>query len=138
MIDDCIIIGAGPAGLTAAIYLARFHLRIRLFDNGSSRAALIPRTNNHAGYGGGIWINGREKRAGETVASREAESVEAGSNGGAEAAAASGATTTDGATPTGETPAQTQPEATAVPPPPTIPRTTPHPPHPACVLPRRG
>ncbi len=53
-IDDCIIVGAGPAGLTAAIYLARFHLRIRLFDNGSSRAALIPRTNNHAGYPEGI------------------------------------------------------------------------------------
>ncbi len=52
--DDCIIIGAGPAGLTAAIYLARFHLRIRLFDGGSSRAALIPRTRNHAGYPDGI------------------------------------------------------------------------------------
>lgn len=52
--DDCVIIGAGPAGLTAAIYLARFHLRIRLLDDGSSRAALIPRTNNHAGYPDGI------------------------------------------------------------------------------------
>ncbi len=52
--DDCIIIGAGPAGLTAAIYLARYHLSIRLFDSGSSRAALIPRTHNHAGYPGGI------------------------------------------------------------------------------------
>ncbi|WP_354292281.1 NAD(P)/FAD-dependent oxidoreductase [Sphingomonas sp. PvP055] len=52
--DDCIIIGAGPAGLTAAIYLARFHLKIRLFDCGSSRAAMIPRTHNHAGYPGGI------------------------------------------------------------------------------------
>jgi thioredoxin reductase (NADPH) len=51
---DCIIIGAGPAGLTAAIYLARFHLRIRLFDCGSSRAALIPCTHNHAGYPDGI------------------------------------------------------------------------------------
>ena len=52
--DDCIIIGAGPAGLTAAIYLARFHLKIRMFDCGSSRAALIPCTHNHAGYPDGI------------------------------------------------------------------------------------
>ena len=52
--DDCIIIGAGPAGLTAAIYLARFHLSIRLFDCGSSRAALIPCTRNHAGYPEGV------------------------------------------------------------------------------------
>ena len=52
--DDCIIIGAGPAGLTAAIYLARFHLSIRLLDGGDSRAAWIPRTNNHAGYPDGI------------------------------------------------------------------------------------
>ncbi len=52
--DDCIIIGAGPAGLTAAIYLARFHLSIRLFDCGSSRAAQIPCTRNHAGYPEGI------------------------------------------------------------------------------------
>lgn len=51
---DCAIIGAGPAGLTAAIYLARFHLTIRLFDCGSSRAAMIPRTHNHAGFPGGI------------------------------------------------------------------------------------
>ncbi len=51
---DCIVIGAGPAGLTAAIYLARFHLRLQLIDGGESRAALIPRTHNHAGYPGGI------------------------------------------------------------------------------------
>lgn len=51
---DCIIVGAGPAGLTAAIYLARFHLKIRLFDCGTSRAALIPCTHNHAGFPDGI------------------------------------------------------------------------------------
>jgi thioredoxin reductase (NADPH) len=54
VMEDCIIVGAGPAGLTAAIYLARYHLSIRLFDCGSSRAALIPRTHNHAGYPEGI------------------------------------------------------------------------------------
>ena len=52
--EDCIIVGAGPAGLTAAIYLARFHLDIRLFDSGNSRAALIPCTHNHAGFPDGI------------------------------------------------------------------------------------
>lgn len=51
---DCLIVGGGPAGLSAAIYLARFHLAIRLVDAGASRAALIPRTRNHAGYPGGI------------------------------------------------------------------------------------
>ncbi|GAY24546.1 NAD(P)/FAD-dependent oxidoreductase [Sphingobium fuliginis] len=55
---DCLVVGAGPAGLTAAIYLARFHLRIRIADAGNSRAALIPHTRNHAGYPGGI--SGRE------------------------------------------------------------------------------
>jgi thioredoxin reductase (NADPH) len=51
---DCLIIGAGPAGLTAAIYLARFNLRTRLIDAGESRCAMIPLTRNHAGYPGGI------------------------------------------------------------------------------------
>jgi len=52
--DDCIIIGGGPAGLTAAIYLARYHLSVRLFDCGSSRASWIPCTRNHAGFPDGI------------------------------------------------------------------------------------
>ncbi|MBX7496355.1 NAD(P)/FAD-dependent oxidoreductase [Qipengyuania sp. 6B39] len=56
--DDCIIVGAGPAGLTAAIYLARYHLSIRLFDCGTSRASWIPTSHNHAGFPDGI--NGNE------------------------------------------------------------------------------
>jgi len=51
---DCLIVGGGPAGLTAAIYLARFHLDILVVDGGKSRAALIPCTRNHAGYPDGI------------------------------------------------------------------------------------
>lgn len=53
-IVDCLIVGGGPAGLTAAIYLARFHLAVRLFDAGDSRAELIPLTRNHAGFPDGI------------------------------------------------------------------------------------
>ena len=51
---DCLVIGAGPAGLTAAIYLARFHLDILVVDSGKGRAATIPCTHNHAGYPDGI------------------------------------------------------------------------------------
>jgi thioredoxin reductase (NADPH) len=51
---DCLVIGGGPAGLTAAIYLARFHLDILVVDGGKSRAAWIPCTRNHAGYPDGI------------------------------------------------------------------------------------
>ncbi len=57
-IDDCIIVGAGPAGLTAAIYLARYYLSIRMFDCGTSRASWIPTSHNHAGFPDGI--NGEE------------------------------------------------------------------------------
>jgi thioredoxin reductase (NADPH) len=51
---DCLVIGGGPAGLTAAIYLARFHLSLKVVDAGKSRASLIPCTRNHAGYPDGI------------------------------------------------------------------------------------
>ncbi|HEX8668258.1 MAG TPA: NAD(P)/FAD-dependent oxidoreductase [Allosphingosinicella sp.] len=51
---DCLVIGGGPAGLTAAIYLVRFHLTLKLVDAGKSRASWIPCTHNHAGFPGGI------------------------------------------------------------------------------------
>ncbi|NJC33371.1 thioredoxin reductase (NADPH) [Sphingomonas jejuensis] len=46
--------------MTAALYLARFHLKVRLFDSGDARIDWIPRTNNVAGYADGI--AGRELR----------------------------------------------------------------------------
>lgn len=51
---DCVIIGGGPAGLTAAIYLSRYHLSVIVFDDGKSRAATIPISHNHAGFPEGI------------------------------------------------------------------------------------
>lgn len=51
---DCVIIGGGPAGLTAAIYLARFRRRIELLDGGASRASWVPVSHNHAGFPDGI------------------------------------------------------------------------------------
>jgi thioredoxin reductase (NADPH) len=51
---DCAIIGGGAAGLTAAVYLARYRLRTVVFDKGESRLALIPRSHNCPGYPDGI------------------------------------------------------------------------------------
>ena len=51
---DCLVIGGGPAGLTAAIYLSRYLLDIMVVDGGNSRAAWIPTSHNHAGYPQGI------------------------------------------------------------------------------------
>lgn len=51
---DAAIVGAGPGGLTAAIYLARFRRRFALVDAGESRLGWIPRTHNHPGFPEGI------------------------------------------------------------------------------------
>ena len=51
---DALVIGAGPAGLTAAVYLARFRRRIAIVDSGHSRASYIPRTRNYPGFPDGI------------------------------------------------------------------------------------
>ncbi|MBA4263699.1 MAG: NAD(P)/FAD-dependent oxidoreductase [Comamonadaceae bacterium] len=51
---DCLIVGAGPAGLTAALYLQRFGRRIQVLDTGQSRARLIPHSHNYPGFPGGI------------------------------------------------------------------------------------
>ncbi|WP_374471788.1 NAD(P)/FAD-dependent oxidoreductase [Phenylobacterium sp.] len=51
---DCLVVGAGPAGLTAAIYLARFRRTFRVIESGASRAGWIPRSHNHPGFPEGV------------------------------------------------------------------------------------
>ena len=51
---DCLIVGGGPAGLTAAIYLARYRRRVAVYDSGQSRAAWIPKSRNYPGFPTGI------------------------------------------------------------------------------------
>jgi thioredoxin reductase (NADPH) len=49
---DCLIIGGGPAGLVAALYLGRYHRKTCVVDAGESRAALIPESHNYPGFNG--------------------------------------------------------------------------------------
>ena len=51
---DTLIVGAGPAGLTAAIYLARFRRKVLIADTGASRAQWIPTSRNLPGYAEGL------------------------------------------------------------------------------------
>jgi thioredoxin reductase (NADPH) len=51
---DCLIIGGGPAGLTAAVYLARYRRNVVVVDSGDSRAAWIPTSHNYPGFPNGI------------------------------------------------------------------------------------
>lgn len=53
-IFDTLIIGGGPGGLTAAIYLRRFRRNIAIVDKGNSRLQWIPRTHNFPGFPDGI------------------------------------------------------------------------------------
>ena len=49
---DCVVIGGGPAGLLAAVYLGRYRRSVKVIDAGESRAAKIPESHNYPGFFG--------------------------------------------------------------------------------------
>lgn len=80
---DCVVVGAGPAGLTAAIYLARFRRNFLVVESGASRAAWIPLSRNHPGFPDGVrgkTLLGRMRRQAEkygaTIRSGEVQSLQ--------------------------------------------------------------
>lgn len=51
---EVLVIGGGPGGLTAAIYLRRFRRDVIVADKGHSRLSLIPVSHNYPGFPGGV------------------------------------------------------------------------------------
>lgn len=83
---DCLVVGAGPGGLSAALYLARFLRRVLVLHDGTSRALRISKTHNVPGFPDGVAgadlierMTGHATRFGAQV--REAEVVSASRNG---------------------------------------------------------
>ena len=70
---DAIIIGAGPAGLIAATYLARFRRRVLVLGAGPSRASWIPESHNTPGFPHGVGGDELLRRLTEQAAAFGAE-----------------------------------------------------------------
>ena len=80
---DALVIGAGPAGLTAAIYLGRFRRRLRVVESHESRTAWIPKSHNLPGFPDGIGgealldrLRAQAERYGAMIQRAEVEGLE--------------------------------------------------------------
>jgi thioredoxin reductase (NADPH) len=51
---DCVIVGAGPAGLSAAVYMGRFRRSTLVLDSGDGRWSYGQVTDNYLGFPGGV------------------------------------------------------------------------------------
>lgn len=85
---DCIVVGAGPGGWSAALYLARFRRRVLVVHDGRSRAARIPLTHNAPGFPDGVAgpellarMQGHAERYGAEVLEAEVVAAAAGVEG---------------------------------------------------------
>src|SRR5947208_505230 len=53
---DCLIIGGGPAGLSAAIYMGRFLRKTLILDSGSGRSTFEQINDNYLGFPNGVRV----------------------------------------------------------------------------------
>jgi thioredoxin reductase (NADPH) len=51
---EALVIGGGPAGLSASLYLARYNRRLALFDVGQGRSTWHQVNHNYLGFPGGV------------------------------------------------------------------------------------
>jgi thioredoxin reductase (NADPH) len=51
---EILVIGGGPAGLSAALYLARYDRHVALFDSGFGRSSWHQVNHNYLGFPGGV------------------------------------------------------------------------------------
>lgn len=74
---DVVIVGGGPAGITAAIYLARFRRSVIVIDANQSRVSKIPRSHNYPGFIEGISGNSLLERLRSQLKSYPVQKVNA-------------------------------------------------------------
>ncbi|HEX6860051.1 MAG TPA: NAD(P)/FAD-dependent oxidoreductase [Caulobacteraceae bacterium] len=80
---DAVVIGAGPAGLTGAIYLGRYRRNFLVLDGGDPRAGWIPVSHNYPGFPDGIAgvellsrLRAQAERFGARIVAGQAEEIE--------------------------------------------------------------
>src|SRR3970040_437506 len=66
---DCVVIGGGPAGLSAAIYLARYNRSVIVADHGSGRSTTPETNENYPGFldTRRVTVVGRDEEAATTT-----------------------------------------------------------------------
>ncbi|MBK6664432.1 MAG: NAD(P)/FAD-dependent oxidoreductase [Thermoflexaceae bacterium] len=68
LVYDALVLGGGPAGLAAAVQLARFNRSVLVFDGGGGRSSYHQVNHNYLGFPGGISIRDFRRASREQAA----------------------------------------------------------------------